>query len=112
MCHRCKVNPQPEKEDDQSSTCSTQSKHSSTSRKSSQRGHIEEIEWEDLLAEQEAEEEVAGNTPLAMLVKAAKMVNPRQMALPKDLTCHVQLPGTSVVLVKCLKLKKIMYFYI
>ena len=86
-------------DDDAASTCSTQSRQSTSSRSgkrassttASRRSSVEEEPMEVVPVAPEPEEE--NGHPLGLLIRAAKMMNPVQFDLPKDLTCPINFPG-------------------
>ncbi|KAJ8312009.1 hypothetical protein KUTeg_009382 [Tegillarca granosa] len=88
ICHRCKVAPQ--KDDDASSTKSGSSTQSKGGKSRSNQPTPPIV----LPTDMEVDGEECTN-PLQMLAKAAKIMNPVQFSLPKDIACTTSLPGSS-----------------
>lgn len=79
VCHKCKVSPKVEKDDDASSTKSGSSNNGRNSK------YIPPIPILPLTS----------SNPLQQLAEAAKLLNPIQFDLPKDIACTTPLPGSS-----------------
>ncbi|XP_050409401.1 PHD finger protein 12 [Patella vulgata] len=88
LCHRCRVTPET-KDDETASNCSTTSSKSS---KSSTKNRLKRQ-----LSDEEKDRPIFTELehPLISLAKAAKLMNPIQFDLPKDIACTIPLPGSS-----------------
>lgn len=90
LCHRCRVVPKPEKDDDTASVNSGSSSQSFKAKKTcpSQSSALELME--------DMEAEIAQDkNPLVTLARAAKMMNPTQFELPKGVAPTMNMPGSS-----------------
>ncbi|XP_064613233.1 LOW QUALITY PROTEIN: PHD finger protein 12-like [Liolophura sinensis] len=91
ICHRCRVTPpQPEVTEDNNTPAPppAPAPKPSTSRSRGRRRSQEEP-----MEIQDADEDMSH--PLKMLAKAARLMNPVQFDLPKDVACTTSLPGSS-----------------
>ncbi|KAK3587148.1 hypothetical protein CHS0354_006790 [Potamilus streckersoni] len=88
ICHRCRMAPKPEiKDDDDASTKS-----------GSSTGHgirPKPVQMSISPVPMLEEDEDASLNPLQKLAKAARLLNPVQFDLPKDVACTTQMPGSS-----------------
>lgn len=90
LCHKCRVAPKTDKEDDASSVNSGSSTQSYKSKKSRSAQNVA------LELMEEMEVEVAQDkNPLFTLARAAKYMNPTQFELPKDIAPTTNMPGSS-----------------
>ncbi|KAI8782938.1 PHD finger protein 12 isoform X1 [Biomphalaria glabrata] len=79
LCHKCKITPLESKEDDTESTSSKSSNRSNRTKRPA--------------AHMEADGEL--DHPLKTLVKAARLMNPMQFDVGKEISCNKPLPGSS-----------------
>lgn len=80
------------------STCSSHSRKSGSSSLrrqvlSSQRSHTSSPSIMDVEMPSDSDSDDEPTHPLLKLAKAAKLMNPKQMDLAKEVGCHIQLPG-------------------
>ncbi|ESP00983.1 hypothetical protein LOTGIDRAFT_238397 [Lottia gigantea] len=87
LCHRCQLSPES-KDDETASNCSNASSRSSkSSTKNRLKRQYSEEDTSPIFTENEH--------PLLSLAKAARLMNPVQFELPKDIACTIPLPGSS-----------------
>ncbi|XP_059143694.1 PHD finger protein 12-like [Physella acuta] len=79
LCHKCKISPQESKDEDTESTSSKSSNRSNRTKRTAV--HIEA--------------DGDGDNPLKTLVKAARLMNPMQFDVGKEISCNKPLPGSS-----------------
>ncbi|XP_033748220.1 PHD finger protein 12-like [Pecten maximus] len=97
ICHRCRVAPIPDSKDDDAA--STKSSSSSTNGRlgPGRPPKIQSLPMAPTLPpfeEMDFDKDDLQN-PLRTLAKAAKLMNPVQFELPKDIACTTSLPGSS-----------------
>ena len=84
------------KDDDAQSNCSTQSRQSS---RSSRSRSSKELQPEPLDNNMDfADDDGEPLPPLQMLAKAARILNPKQFELPKEMECNTPIPGMKICL--------------
>lgn len=105
ICHRCRVSPYEGKDDDTESTSSNRSARlkrsappetatTTTDSVEPSTSTAEPMEVESTSKEKEEKQE-GGDNPFYMLIKAARLMNPSQFELSKDIACNTPLPGSS-----------------
>ncbi|XP_076452960.1 PHD finger protein 12-like [Babylonia areolata] len=99
ICHRCRVTPAEGKDDDAESTSSGSSKRLKRSAGPDVTPGAEpSVSTAVMPVEKDVDDagpEGEGVNPLSILIKAARLMNPVQFELSKDIACTTPLPGSS-----------------
>ncbi|BFZ04666.1 hypothetical protein BsWGS_07705 [Bradybaena similaris] len=90
LCHKCKITPQEAKDDDAESTSSKSSNRSIRGKRLAA-----SIESDGKRGSANGDTDGDPEHPLKTLAKAARLMNPVQFDLGKEISCNKPLPGSS-----------------